>query len=122
MQQIKQPRKQQPVNSGYRVLGRGGVKLGSVDQPINADETGELTAFTMRCGLLRRSVKLIPAEFIKDISATTETVVVRLTKKSLRDMLNASPADSGPHPIEVSLPQPAKSKVFENGAWRVTDE
>ena len=121
MQQARQTRKQQEVRAGFRVIGRGGDKLGAVEQPIHAEDSGELTAFTMRCGLLRRSFKLIPAETIKEVNAGSETVIVRLAKKDLRDMLNANPAAGAPLPVEVSLPRQS-SKVFEDGELRVNED
>jgi hypothetical protein len=101
------------VNPGGRVIGRGGSRLGTVQQPIHNAETGNLTAFTLSCGWFGRTLKLIPAEYIKQVNPGSDTVVVRLDKKDLRGMFNAH-STSGDPAVEVSLPHP-ESKVFEDG-------
>ncbi|CAN5575712.1 hypothetical protein BH23CHL2_BH23CHL2_28870 [soil metagenome] len=113
--------KQLQINSESRVIGRGGTRLGRVQQAIHDPDTGELTAFTLRNSRIRRSLKLIPAEYIKEVNPESNTVIVRLTKKDLRDMLNARPAGDNPLPVEVSLPRPA-TKVLQDGAWRMPED
>lgn len=110
MKLLKQP----AINAGARVIGYGGSKLGTVQQPIHDPESGELTAFTVRCGIFGRKNKLIPAERIKQIMPGTGAVIVRLDKKDLQNMLNAEAASSNAA-VEVSLPRPAV-KDLDDGA------
>lgn len=107
MKQLMQKR----INPGDRVIGRGGSKLGTVQQPIYDPETGALTAFTLRRGRLRRVLKLVPAEQIKQINAESGAVIVYLTKQSLGNLMNARPSTNDKLPVEVSLPRPTTTAL-----------
>jgi hypothetical protein len=69
------------IQPGMPVRGAFGKLLGSVGQ-IVTDETGEVTAFTIKHGIFDRKVKEVPAHEIKQV--TDEAIILRFTKSEFK--------------------------------------
>lgn len=70
------------VQPGMPVRGALGKVLGSVGQLVPDEQTGEVTAFTIRHGLFDRKVKTVPANEIKQVAEGA--VILRFTKTEFK--------------------------------------